>query len=74
MKDYEIALKCLNGCAGSTYPQTCFDKAALSCPEAYLRAKHGRDAERFTGEILSPTHSVYTFQNGVTYIYRFTEL
>lgn len=74
MKEYEIVVKFLNGCAGSAYPQTSFDEAELENPDDYVRAKHGKDFEKFTKEVLSPTQVVYTFKNGVTYIYEFTEV
>lgn len=74
MKEYEIVLKFLNACAGSAYPQTSFDEAELESPEDYLRAKHGKDFEKFTKEVLSPTQTVYTYENAVTYIYEFTEI
>lgn len=74
MKDYEIVIKFLNACAGSAYPQTSFDEATLNSPEDYIRAKHGKDFEKFTKEVLSETQVVYTYKNAVTYIYEFTEI
>ena len=37
MKEYEIAITFLNGCAGAAYPQTSFDEAVLSDPADYIR-------------------------------------
>ena len=75
MKDYEIVMTFLNGCAGASYRQTSFQEALIPSPEAYLQDKHGKDFERFTRERLPNGQVVYTFDNGtVTYIYEFTEL
>ena len=75
MKDYEIVMTFLNGCAGAASPQTSFQEARIPSPEAYLQDKHGKDFERFTRETLPNGQVVYTFDNGtVTYIYEFTEL
>lgn len=75
MKDYEIVYTYLNGCAGAAYPQTSFEEATLSCPEDYVRQKHGKDFPQFIKEVLPTGQVSYTFSNGaVTYIYEFTEL
>ena len=75
MKDYEIVLTYLNGCAGTAYPQTSFEEATLSDPADYIRQKHSKDFDSFTKEQPSATRVVYTFDTGtVTYIYEFTEL
>ena len=37
MKEYEIVLNYLNGCAGAAYPLTSFEEAALNCPADYIR-------------------------------------
>ena len=75
MKEYEIVLTYLNGCAGAAYPQTGFDEAALSDPFDYIRAKHTKDYGQFVKEALPDGRIVYTFNNGtVCYIYEFTEL
>jgi len=75
VKDYEIVLTYLNGCAGAAYPQTSFEEATLSDPGEYIRRKHSKDFDRFLKEQRSPGRTVYTFDNGtVTYIYEFTEL
>lgn len=74
MTEYEITATYLNGCAGSAYPQTTFEEAALSNPDDYIRAKHGKDFEKFSKEIRPNGQIVYTFHSTVTYIYEFTEL
>ena len=74
MKEYEIVAKFINGCAGEAYPQTTFEEVELSNPDDYIRQKHGRDFEKFQKEVLPDGRIVYTYHNGVTYIYEFTEL
>ena len=75
MKDYEIVITFLNGCAGAAYPVTSFEEAQAASPEAYLRAKHGKDFSMFTKEVLPSGQELFTFDNGtVTYLYEFTEL
>lgn len=75
MKEYEIVATFLNGCAGSAHPQTFFEEAELSDTDSYVKAKHGRDFDRFVKEIQSDGKTVYTYDNGtVTYIYEFTEI
>lgn len=74
MKEYEIAITFLNGCAGAAYPQTSFDEAVLSDPADYIRRKHGPDFDKFTKEVRENGQVVYTLRLGVTYIYEFTEL
>ena len=75
MKEYEIVLTYLNGCAGAAYPQTSFDEATLADPADYIREKHQQDFPKFVKEIRDKDCVVYTFDNGtVSYIYEFTEL
>jgi hypothetical protein len=75
MKEYEIVAKFLNGCAGAAHPQTFFEEAELDSTDAFVRAKHGKDFDKFQKEILDDGRTVYTYSNGtVTYIYEFTEL
>ena len=74
MKEYEIVATFLNGCAGEAYPQTAFEEAELADTDDYIRAKHGKDFEKFHKEIHSNGQIVYTYTCGVTYIYEFTEL
>lgn len=75
MKEYEIVAKFLNGCAGAAHPQTFFEEAELESTDIFVRAKHGKDFEKFVKETLDDGRIVYTFNNGtVTYIYEFTEL
>lgn len=75
MKEYEIVLKYLNGCAGEAYPQISFEEAALSDTDDYIRQKHGKDFSKFIKEVRPDGRIAYTFFNGaVTYLYEFTEL
>ena len=75
MKEYEIVAKFYNACAGSARPQTFFEEAELSSTDDFVRAKHGKDFEKFTKDLRPGGQTVYTFDNGsVTYIYEFTEL
>ena len=75
MKEYEIVFTYLNGCSGSAYPQTSFEEAELADTDAYVKAKHSRDFDKFVKELLPGGRVKYTFDNGtVTYIYEFTEL
>ena len=75
MREYEIVAKFLNGCAGAAHPQTFFEEAELANTDDFVRAKHGRDFDKFIKEILDDGRIIYTYDNGtVTYIYEFTEL
>ena len=75
MKEYEIVLTYLNGCAGEAHPLTSFDEAELADPVDYIRSKHPVDHHRFVKEELADGRVKYIFDNGtVHYIYEFTEL
>ena len=75
MKEYEIVLTYLNGCAGAAHPLRSIEEAQIESPEAYLRSKHTKDHDRFVKEIGSDGQIVYRFSNGaVTYIYEFNQL
>lgn len=75
MKDYEIVITYLNGCAGEAHPQTGFDEEELNDPADYIRAKHSHDFDKFVREELPDGRVLYTFDNGtVRYIYEFTQL
>lgn len=74
MKEYEITITFLNGCAGAAYPQTSFEEAELTSTDDYIRAKHGKDFDKFQKEVRPNGQIVYTYNSGVTYIYEFTEL
>jgi hypothetical protein len=75
MKEYEIVAKFLNGCAGAAHPQTFFEEAELSDPRDFVRAKHGKDFDKFVREVLPNGQIVFTYDNGtVSYIYEFTEI
>ncbi len=71
MKEYEVVLTYLNGCAGEAHPITTFEEVEAESPEAYLRGKHGKDFAYFREE----APGKYRFDNGcVVYIYEFNEL
>ena len=75
MKEYEVVVTYLNGCAGEAYPQTSFEEVRIPCPEDYLRGKFGKDFSGFVKQLRENGQTVYTFDNGtVRYIYEFTEL
>ena len=74
MKEYEIVLTYLNGCAGAAYPLTSFEEAELNCPADYIRSKHGKDFDKFQKEVLPDGRIVYTFNTTVTYTYEFTQI
>ena len=75
MKEYEIVLTYLNGCAGAAYPQISFEEAELANTDDFVRAKHGRDFDKFQKEVRPDGQIVYTFDNGtVRYIYEFNEI
>ncbi len=75
MKEYEIVITFLNGCAGAAHPQRSFEEAQLQDPADYVRSKHSKDFHRFQKEVRSDGITVFTFDNGtVSYIYEFTEL
>ena len=74
MKEYEIVGTYLNGCSGTAHPQTVFEEAELSDTDDYVRAKHGKDFDKFQKEILPNGQILYTYRSTVTYIYEFTEL
>ena len=75
MNEYEIVATYLNGCSGSANPQTSFEEAELNSTDDYIRAKHGKDFDKFVKEVLAEGRIRYTFDNGtVSYIYEFTQL
>ncbi len=74
MKEYEIMCKFLNGCAGPAHPITTFAEAELADPDDYIRAKHGKDFDKFQKEVTPSGQVIYTFRDTVTYIYEFTEI
>lgn len=75
MKEYEIVLTYLNGCAGEAYPIRSIEEVEIISPEEYLRSKHTKDYGQFVKELGSEGQVIYRFSNGaVTYIYEFNEL
>ena len=75
MKEYEIVLTYLNGCAGSAYPQVSFDEAEVKEPADYIRSKHDKDFDKFVSEKSEPGKEIWKFDNGcVSYTYEFNEL
>lgn len=75
MKEYEIVAKYCNACAGSARPETHFEEAELANTDAFVRAKHGKDFEKFVKQTLADGRILYTYDNGsVMYSYEFTEI
>ena len=75
MKEYEVVAKYYNACAGESRPQTYFEEVELEDTDSFVRMKHGRDFDKFIKEIVSPTQTLYRYDNGsVAYTYEFTEL
>ena len=74
MKEYEITITYLPGCAGAAYPQTDFEEAVLADPADYIQAKHSKDFDKFQKEELPDGRIVYRYDCGVSYIYEFTEI
>lgn len=75
MPEYEIVARFLNGCAGAAHPKTFFEEAELNSTDDFVRAKHGKDFEKFVKEVRSSGQILYIYDNGtVTYSYEFTEL
>ena len=62
-------------CAGAAHPQTFFEDAELERTDDFVRAKHGKDFDKFVKETLDDGRIIYTYDNGTaTYIYEFIEL
>ena len=60
MKEYEIVLTYLNGCAGAAHPLTTFEEAEL---------------DQFETEIPQPGKEIWKLDTGcVSYTYEFNEL
>ena len=75
MKEYEIVLTYLNGCAGAAYPLTSFEEAEISSPADYIRAKHGKDFPKFETETPEPGKEIWKLDTGVvSYTYEFNKL
>lgn len=75
MKEYEIVAKYYNACGGKDHPQTDFVEAELECVDDFIRAKHGKDFDKFVKENLPGGRILYTYDNGsVMYTYEFTEI
>ena len=74
MKEYEIVITYLNGCAGDAHPQISFEEAQLKDPADYVRQKHGKDFAKFTREDQPDGKTVFRYDNVLSWIYEFTEL
>lgn len=75
MKEYEIAARFTNACAGDSRSQTFFEEAELSDTDDYVRMKHGKDFDEFQKEVLADGTIQYVYDNGsVSYRYDFTEI
>lgn len=74
MKEFEVLYTYLNGCAGAAFPQKTVEEVEAESADAYIRAKHSVDFDKFTKEVDGDT-TTFRFDNGtVTYIYEFTEI
>lgn len=74
MKEYEIVVTFLNGCAGEAYPQREFFEAELHDPADFVRQKHGKEFEKFVREDFPDGRVVFTYDHTIRYIYEFTEI
>ena len=74
MKEYEIVVTFLNGCAGEAHPQREFFEAELNDPADFVRQKHGKEFVKFTREDFPDGRVVFTYDNTIRYIYEFTEI
>ena len=74
MKEYEIVVTFLNGCAGEAYPQREFFEAELNDPADFVRQKHGKEFEKFVREDFPDGRVVFTYDHTIRYIYEFTEI
>ena len=74
MKEYEIVFKYLNGCAAEAYPQISFEEAELNDPADYVRAKHGKEFDKFTREDLPDGKVLFSYVGTVCFFYEFNEL
>ncbi len=71
MREFEVVLTYLNGCAGEAYPVTTIEEMELESPERFLQEKFGKDYAGFVEE--APGR--FRFDNGtVVYIYEFNEI
>ena len=74
MKEFEVLCTYLNGCAGAAFPQKSVEEVEAESADAYLRAKHKVDYDKFTKEVDGDTVT-FRYDNGtVTYIYELTEI
>ena len=71
----EVVARFCNACAGSSRPQTFFEEVELACTDEFVRAKHGKDFDKFSKEMFSDGRILYRYDNGsVTYSYKLTEI
>lgn len=75
MREYEVVLTYLNGCAGAAYPTTTVEEIEAKSPAQWLRDKYGKNFEKFQQETAEPGHEIWVWDTGVvSYTYEFTEL
>ncbi|MBM6926329.1 hypothetical protein H6B51_10425 [Pseudoflavonifractor phocaeensis] len=71
----EVVARFCNACAGSSRPQTFFEEVELARTDEFVRAKHGKDFDKFSKEMFSDGRILYRYDNGsVTYSYELTEI
>lgn len=75
MREYEVVLTYLNGCAGAAHPTTTVEEIEARSPAAWLGEKYGKNFGKFVCEEQTPGHQVWVWDTGViSYRYEFTEL
>ena len=74
MKEYEVILTYLTGCAGEAYPITSFEEVEATSPAEYIRAKP-KEFDQFVSESPAPGKEIWKLDNGfISYTYEFNEL
>jgi hypothetical protein len=75
MREYEVVLTYLNGCAGAAYPVTTVEEIEAKSPKNWLEDKYGKNFPNFICEEQTPGHEIWSWDTGViSYRYEFTEL
>ena len=75
MREYEVVLTYLNGCAGAAYPVTTVEEIEAKSPAHWLREKYDRNFDKFLCEVEEPGHQIWSWDTGViSYRYEFMEL
>ena len=72
--EYELVREIKNLCRNNQMRDVFFEEVECNDPADYVRAKHGKDFEKFTREDLPDGKTVYRYDNVLSWIYEFTEL